>query len=217
MLDRIADGTFQAGQKVPSENEIAALFAVSRLTVHRAFRELVASGALQRVQGVGTFVAPPKAASTLIRLHNIADDIRNRGQRLTSQVQDLSRVKPRPDIARFMELKPGGGLFRSLVVYCADQVPVQIEDRYVLPAFAPAYLQQDYLERSTTDYLQSISPATRAEHELQAVLPSASEAKLLEIDASEPCLLVKRKTWVNDMVTTYTRFLHPGSRHRFVG
>jgi DNA-binding GntR family transcriptional regulator len=32
--------------------------------------------------------------------------------------------------------------------------------------------------------------------------------------ADEPCLTVTRQTRVRELVTTYTRFYHPGSRHR---
>jgi GntR family transcriptional regulator, histidine utilization repressor len=217
VLERIANGTFRPGQKIVSENELAANLGVSRLTVHRGLRELTSAGVLQRIHGVGTFVAPPKSASPLIRLHNIADEIRARGQRLTIEIQHLSEEKAPSEIAREMEIRANQKLFRSILIYFADHHPVQIEDRFVLPQFAPAYLKQNFREQSTTDYLQSIAFPTRSENELQAVLPTTEEAKLLRIPKSEPCILVSRRTWVNDRVTTVSRFLHPGSRHRFMG
>jgi GntR family histidine utilization transcriptional repressor len=217
VLEKINDGSLRSRERIPSENELAAVLGASRLTVHRALRELAADGILQRIHGVGTFVAPPKAASMLIRLHNIADDIRERGQKLTNKVSGISKVKATSEIAQRMGIQQGQPVFHSLVVYCADDIPVQFEDRYVSPAFAPAYLDQDFKKQSTTDYLRAIAPPTKAENELLAVLPEPSEARLLKIPLSEPCLLVKRTTWVHDNVTTFSRFLHPGSRYRFVG
>jgi GntR family histidine utilization transcriptional repressor len=85
----------------------------------------------------------------------------------------------------------------------------------VAPGFAPDYLKQDFTRQSTTDYLQLIAQPTEAEHEMQAIAPNAVEAGLLDVPAIEPCLLVTRKTWVNGSVTTFTRFIHPGSRHTF--
>jgi GntR family histidine utilization transcriptional repressor len=216
VLDSIEQGTFKPGDKLPSENELAAALGASRLTVHRALRELSASGVVQRVHGVGSFVAEPKAAATFIRIHNIADEIRERGQSLEMRVSELARVEAPSSIARDMDLAAREPLFRSLIVYCADGSPVQIEDRYVLPFFAPDFLDQDFTRGSTTDYLQAIAKPTEASNEMRAVLPSETEAVLLGIPRSEPCLLIRRKTWVQGVVTTITRFLHPSARYSIV-
>ncbi|WP_205825103.1 UTRA domain-containing protein [Methylobacterium terricola] len=216
VLDSIEQGTFKAGDKLPSENELAAELGASRLTVHRALRELTTSGVVQRVHGVGSFVAEPRAAATLIRIHNIADEIRERGQSLEIRVIELARVSAPASVAREMGITPGEPLFRSLIVYCADASPVQIEDRAVLPSFAPDFLHQDFARGSTTDYLQAIAQPTEASNEMRAVLPSEAEAALLDIPPSDPCLLIRRTTWVQGVVTTITRFLHPSSRYSIV-
>ncbi|MFC3944036.1 UTRA domain-containing protein [Pseudomonas gingeri NCPPB 3146 = LMG 5327] len=221
VLDGIASGHFRSGEKIPSESELVAEMGASRLTVNRALRELSESGVLDRIQGVGTFVAPPKVASTFIKLHNIADDIRNRGQILTIRVHKLEQVKAKARIMAEIPLGQGAGakdvFFHSLLVYCADGVPIQMEDRFVSARFAPLYLEQDFTRQSTTDYLQSIAMPTKSEHEIQATLPSGPESALLELTAPEAFLVLTRKTWVNEVMTSFTRFVHPGSRQRFVG
>lgn len=50
------DGTFLAGQKLPSEREFALKFAVSRPSVREAMQKLEAKGLVERKQGGGTFV-----------------------------------------------------------------------------------------------------------------------------------------------------------------
>lgn len=217
VLDDIASGRLRIGEKIPSESELVVKLGASRLTVNRALRELSDSGVLNRITGVGTFVAPSRVTSTFIRLHNIADEIRRRGQALTIRVHKLERVKASE---QDIPVLPGGlseQLFHSTLVYCADDVPMQLEDRYVSPAFAPQYLEQDYTQQSTTDYLQSIALPTRAEHEMQASLAQDIEAQLLEVAVPEALLVISRKTWVNDALTSVSRFVHPGSRQRFSG
>ncbi|PYE39477.1 GntR family transcriptional regulator [Rhizobium sp. PP-F2F-G20b] len=216
VLDRVANGTFRPGTKIPSDNQLAAEFGSSRLTANRALRELTASGILHRVAGVGTFVAQPKAHSTFVLLHNIADDIRKRGQALRISVHVLEKKFATADLAQLMETTAREPLFHSLIVYSANGNPVQLEDRYTTARFAPDYLAQDFTKQSTTDYLQQIAFPTRAEHEIQAVLPNTAEAIHLELSESDPCLVVSRKTWVGKELTTYTRFMHPGMRHSFV-
>lgn len=216
VLDRIADGTFRPGAKIPSDNQLAAELGTSRLTANRALRELTASGVLQRINGVGTFVAQPRASSTFVLLHNIADDIRKRGDVLSIRVHAVERVHAAGDTARRFGFSGSDWVFHSLIVYCANGSPVQLEDRFVSPDFAPDFLNQDFAKQSTTDYLQSIALPSRTEHEIQAVLPDSKEAKLLEVKESDPCLVVSRRTWVGPSVTTFTRFIHPGTRHTFV-
>lgn len=214
VADRIANGTWKAGDRVPSEHELAATLGASRLTVHRAFRELTAAGILSRLHGVGTFVSKPGAASTIVRLHNIADEIRRRGDRLSVKVHRLAKIKATRHLAACFEIEPRDELFHSLIVYSANDLPVQLEDRHVSPEFAPEFLKQDFRAQSTTDYLQSIALATEALLMIEAVRPDANTCKLLDMPGDEPCLTVTRQTRVGELVTTHTRFFHPGSRHR---
>lgn len=214
VVENMASGAWPAGEKLPSEHELAATLNVSRLTVHRALRELAASGALQRLPGVGTFVAPAKPVSAIVRIHNIADEIRGRGERFSASIHRLVRTPATAALAALFGIARGDALFHSLIIYRSDGVPLQLEDRHVLPAFAPEFLQQDFASRSTTDYLQGIARPTDAHLVIEALMPEAEARALLKMPKGEPCLGVTRTTWVDGRVTTFTRFLHPASRYR---
>ncbi len=54
---KIRSGDWRAGQKLPSENDLVEALGVSRMTVHRALRELTHDGLINRVHGLGSFVA----------------------------------------------------------------------------------------------------------------------------------------------------------------
>jgi len=54
--DRIAAGELAEGDKLESENELSALFHISRQTARHGLDILVEEGVLERVQGSGTFV-----------------------------------------------------------------------------------------------------------------------------------------------------------------
>ena len=56
ILQKIESGEYTAGDKIPSEIELARQFDVSRLTVNTAVKELANSGIVERVQGKGTFI-----------------------------------------------------------------------------------------------------------------------------------------------------------------
>lgn len=56
LLSWIAGGRYRPGDKLPSENELAEQFGLSRQTVRQSIGELVQEGWLVREQGKGTFV-----------------------------------------------------------------------------------------------------------------------------------------------------------------
>ncbi|MBO6283163.1 MAG: GntR family transcriptional regulator, partial [Pseudobutyrivibrio sp.] len=53
-------GSFNAGDKIPSENQLAAKYDVSRQTVRKALGKLIDEGYLYAIHGSGTFVAGRK-------------------------------------------------------------------------------------------------------------------------------------------------------------
>lgn len=56
--NKINSGKYLADEKLPSENELARIFNVSRQTVRKALNELTEDGYIYSKQGAGTFVAP---------------------------------------------------------------------------------------------------------------------------------------------------------------
>lgn len=58
----ILGGSFKAGDRLPSENELVARYGVSRPTVREALGALVQEGVLERFQGKGTFVSGTRTA-----------------------------------------------------------------------------------------------------------------------------------------------------------
>ena len=66
LLDDIAQGVYQAGQQIPTENELCTQYNVSRITIRKAISDLVADGVLIRWQGKGTFVQSQKVENALL-------------------------------------------------------------------------------------------------------------------------------------------------------
>jgi len=217
ITERIDSGEWQPRHRIPSESELVRDIGVSRMTINRALRELTLDGRLIRVQGVGTFVAEPKPISALFEVRNIADEIAARGRRHSAQVLTLRKEKANADIARSLGLKTGDPVFHSVLVHSEDDMPVQIEDRYVSPAAAPEYLAQDFTTQTPYVYLMAAAPISEAEHVIDAVHATPAERKLLKIEPNEPCLSLTRTTWSNGRNVSYSRLLYPGGRYRLRG
>jgi GntR family histidine utilization transcriptional repressor len=213
IVERIRTGEWASGARVPSENELVQLLGVSRMTVHRAVRELSSQGLLARVQGVGTFVAPAHAKSELLEVRDVGDDVVARGHEHSVKVVAQEPVRSNPDMALMFDLRPGAKIFHSLLVHFEDDLPIQQEERFVRPSFAPSYLEQDFTRQTPGNYLLSIAPPTELDHVVFAALPDKRAQRLLKIGATEPCLMLTRRTWVTGVPVTRSSFIYPGSRY----
>lgn len=157
----IQDGSWRAGDRLPSENELVTRFGMSRMTVNRALRELVEQGRIVRVAGVGSFVAEGKPQSTLLHIANLAEEIRQRGHDYPCEVLRVERVSAPVEVAAALDLRAGASVFHAVCVHREDGVPVQLEDRYVNPRMAPTFGAQDFRGCSPRNSWCATCPSTR--------------------------------------------------------
>lgn len=214
---KISSGEWEANQRIPSEAEVVNALGMSRMTVNRALRELTAEGLLVRHQGLGTFVAPKKAHSALFEIHNIAEEITNRGGKHRSELLVLESSNATVEEAMSLGVRTNHKIFRSIILHFENNLPIQIEERIVNENLAPEYDKQDFSSHTPYEYLMLSAPMTEGEHLVEAILPNEAECQRLQITADEPCLQIKRRTWSGNDIVTVARLLHPGSRFQLFG
>jgi GntR family histidine utilization transcriptional repressor len=217
LREGIASGRWVAGDLLPSESDLVALFKVSRMTVNRALRELYQDGLIERLQGVGTFVAQLHRISSTLTVRDLHDEIAARGRKHTARPHVTEIVGATAEQASDFGLRTGDNLFHSVIVHLENGKAIQCEDRYVNPACAPDYLRQDFTQITPTNYLLKVAPLSEARYTIEALLPSDQEAKLLCISKREPCLVVKRRTFSRGLTVTTVRLTHPGSQYLLEG
>lgn len=74
----IMDGTYQVGDKLPSEKEFCAMFNVSRVPVREALCALELNGLVDSMQGVGVYVKERPAQIDAVWLNTLTNDERCR-------------------------------------------------------------------------------------------------------------------------------------------
>jgi GntR family histidine utilization transcriptional repressor len=217
LLAEIAAGRWKEGDVIPSEQALTRQFSVSRMTVNRALRELSDEQILIRRQGSGTYVAQQKYQATLVEIKSIAHEVQARGHVHRSQLHLLERVKAGEFLASQFGLADGVMLFHSTIVHFEDELPIQVEDRWVSPALAPDYMQQDFSAITPNEYLMAAAPLQGATFRIEAALAPAGIAEMLRIDTREPCLVLKRRTLSNGKVASVATMWHPGGHYQFAG
>lgn len=217
VLGKIDSGEWPEGSRIPSEAQLVEQLGASRMTIHIALRDLSTAGVLIRKQGAGTFVAPRRSQSTFLELRNIHAEIEARGNRHTTDVHVMEAINCDLALATEMNVTPGSTVFHSLLVHRENGRPLQIENRYVNPRFAPDYLEQDFTRITPNEHLMTMGQLEEVEHVIQAVPADERSCTLLEMQPGEPILLLRRRTWSRGMIATSARLLHPGTRFSLAG
>jgi GntR family histidine utilization transcriptional repressor len=155
--------------------------------------------------------------SSTLTIRDLHDEIAARGHRHDAVVHLSRREKAPAALASRLGLRAGDAVFHTLIVHRENGVPIQCEDRYVNPAVAPDYLAVDFSQTTPTHYLLEVAPVWQAQYSIEAALPSADEARLLDISPNAPCLVVVRRTQQLDVPITIARLVHPGSLYLLEG
>jgi GntR family histidine utilization transcriptional repressor len=217
LVGEIASGRWKEGDLVPSEQALVRQFGVSRMTVNRAVRELTAEQVLTRRQGAGTYVAPQKYQASLVEIRNIADEVRARGHVHTSRPLLLEQAPAGEALALQFELAPGTPLFHSVIVHHENGQAIQAEDRWVNPACAPAYLEQDYTRVTPNEHLMVAAPLQGATYSIEALPAPREVAEMLAVAPGTACLVLRRRTTSQGRVASVATMWHPGQLYKFTG
>lgn len=214
---RIADGGWQPGMKLPSERELVQQFGCARMTVHHALRELEDEGLIERRQGSGSYVAQLHPISNVLQVRDIHEEIAERGHVHVTRVLTVEKLKASAEIAVAMRLRKGSTVFHVRLVHVENGVPIQLEDRHVNPALAPDFMARDFTQVTPSAVLFEHAPLTEAEQVVEAVLADAGQALALDVPAGSALLMVSRRTVSQGAVASVARLYHPGNRYRLIG
>lgn len=94
---KIEDGEYLPGTAIPSENDMAATYGISRITVRSAVDALVNEGLLRRVQGKGVFVVGNKIEQAIEEFSGFVPSLgKSRDQ--TSAREQTKLLRPAGDL-----------------------------------------------------------------------------------------------------------------------
>lgn len=188
---RIESGTYPAGSALPSENQLASEFDMSRPTVVRALQILRQRGWIESQQGRGTFVrGVPAVNSDRPRAGNmmLSRDESDDGGLLL----DVKPITATPRLAALLQVTPDTGLIRRRWLGTDSGEPVELLTTYVTQALAlgTGIEKAAPVPGGIRNALESRRKA-RVDHiseRITARLPEPDEAKALGITRRDPVL-----------------------------
>jgi GntR family transcriptional regulator len=193
ILEKIQQGEWKPGEKLPTEEEIQKKYDVSRATIRQALRELEFDGTIIRQAGRGTFVATPKYVESPNAFEIEISEYNEKGLQVSWKVVHARDVQVPDRIAALMQVPTGTRLFCLERLRSANNLPV---------GHTASYVTQEYRDKidlslaetaGTMFYLSRIDMSTcTAEHFLEVLPADKDDARILEIPLGEPVLVVSR-------------------------
>lgn len=192
---QILEGTYQPGDRIPSEEEIASSSGVNRLTARRAVSDLVREGVLQRRSKIGTFVLRRRLICDPGSLASYWERMTALGLRPTSQVLDKRQVLALPEISDCLEVDKAEPVYRLCRLRFANDEPICYQVAYIPALLFPGLLEED-LEVTFlyAIYRQRGYVPAAGEQWIEARSADETIAARLDLSAGAPILFLSRIT-----------------------
>lgn len=196
LRSRIADGSFAADGKMPSEMEMVKAFSVSRITVRQALNDLQKEGLIFKIHGKGTFVAKPKAVQSLMRLEGFGEAMSASGHETHSRVLSHRVLRPGNHVAARLGVDDKTEVMEIQRIRFLDRNPISLDITYVPLEIGRRLIKEDLPRRDIflileNDYGFSLD---RAELRIDAMLADARLAAALAVAEGSPVLRIERLT-----------------------
>jgi GntR family transcriptional regulator len=229
---RIHQGQYVAGQRLPSERDIAEEMGVSRPTVRTALLRLQSENLIDVVPRGGAFVRSPSAKAVIgpsnptiltgLELKHAGSFIR--AMELQGRQTQIRFIEPSSiiaageEIGEKMEISPKTKVLRRYRVHLVERVPYRILESYYLASLLGDLVGKDEGYIPLFRWLREHKGlrAARAFERLNCRTPSTEEATLLHMNKNQCVVDLERWVWAdNGTLFEYSHIVANAALHEF--
>jgi len=217
----ITSGELKPGDMLPTEFSLSEQLGISRLVVHRAYRELVTEGLLIRKRARGTFVAPLIKRSYMVTgpLFSMTENLSADALEPSNKILVQEVIPSSEEIRNELKLPEGAQVIHLRNLRLAKQLPFAFEDMYFSCNRFPALANLDLNNCSVYVTLEKLYDAHPQEalDLITAGSATAQEAGLLGINKGAPVMRLKRiSTDRLGLLVEYSKVVFHADRYQFV-
>ena len=218
LRNKIIDQEFALGDFLPSEDETAQAFGVSRITSKRALNELADEGLVVRERGRGTRVihkdpTAPQGAN----IEGMLENVMAMGLKTEATLLEFGYVKPTDRVVQALKCSPNSRVQRAVRLRSHEGQAFSHLLTFVPEPVASTYTQEDLANTPLLVLLERGGIAvSRAEQSLTATLADANVAPLLNLDIGAPLLRIRRVVYdQNNQPVEFITGLYRPDRYQY--
>ena len=208
---RILNGSYQPGDRLPRDIDIASDLDCARTTVQRAMQDLADSGLVERRRKGGTRVRPDPVTRATVDIPVTRVEVERTGGVYGYQlVRRSEEMAPRSVVAA-MELTEPRPMLHAQALHLADNRPYIYEDRWISRDTAPEIAAVDLTRESANEWLVLNKPYDRCDLRFYAETAGDRLAEILATEPGAALLVIERTTWIGGApITTVKSVTRPG-------
>jgi GntR family transcriptional regulator, phosphonate transport system regulatory protein len=186
----IRSGIFAPGQRLPTEEELAARFAVHRHTVRHAIERLREKELVRVEQGSGSFVREPAVTYRLGPRTRLTSAVLNVTRKPSRKVLSSARIKADRRTAYALSLPVGHPVRRVEVLRLVDNRPVGASTYFFpMPRFDGIHKLIEETGSITESFRRlGVNHFMRKSLLVKAVLPTLQDSQKLKISRTKPLI-----------------------------
>lgn len=191
LRDKIYEGKYAFGDKLPSERSLAEKFGISHLTVRKALAILEEEGMLLRVQGKGTFVRAQKYSIDMQHMDGFSSMFGQQGITITNKVLYSGVREAGFKYSRIFGIPREESVFELIRLRQNGEDPVALEYNILPTKRVPHVEEYDYSLYSLWDvYRQAGIQLVEENQKLEIVKVYNPQADLLNVEEGADVLML---------------------------
>ncbi len=181
---------------LPSENELASTYQVSRATVRQALSLLEREGLVHKAKGKGTYISKHLVRYPLTKLVATTEDMQRRGWKPGVEVLSFEEVDTYAPITESLQLGLVDKLYELCRLRLGNGQPVGLQWAYMPVKVCSGLIEHDLATSLTKVMEVEFGMVFWSAHEfLRARLPTDYEAEILQIPTTLPVIYMERITF----------------------
>lgn len=208
--NNIYENNLPKGTKLPTVEQLASEYSVSKSTIVKALDSLVLKGIVYQVQGSGIFVRRRNRNGyiNLTSPKGFTDNLKE--NKITSKVLDFNLIKATKEVCEYLECNLDDDIYIVKRIRYIDDKIMCYEESYYKKSIVP-FLNREIVEGSIFDYLESAFNISTSFQDRYLNVGTLDDtfAKLLELNIGDPALTVYSQCYLpSGVIFNYSKIIY---------
>ena len=214
LSQQIREGLYNETTPLPGEQQLAAQYSVSRVTVRKALQRLEEEGRITRQRGRGTF---PTSVQPVTRRRKLIDQLTITHE-TEAEIRSFEWMQVTPDAAAGLKVPVGTQALRVVRLRRTGRTPFALGVVWISPETGALIDRENIESDSIIEFLRDNgNEFDRVEQRITATVADAPSAEILKVDPGSPLLLVNRQVFnIDGSIAMHIRTLYRPDRYAYL-
>lgn len=210
--EKIQTGEYKPGDRIPSEEQLAKMYGISRITVRSGIEHLVKENLLVKKHGKGTFVSLPVHVESTSAGGSFTKSCILTGKVPSTEILERGYVKAGKEVAKGLNVEEGSEVIRIIRLRLMNDVPSILEIDYFREEHQ-FMLNEDLEKKSLLEVIREETGVSALQFEdiFDVTHAQTFQAKYLKIPLTTALLLVRQSViaQANQIIYYNEQYIYP--------